>query len=85
VCSDHAGRANKINDLRNSFRRRAKGKLTINSPTERAHSRAIGGNLARLLPWTRPHSRASLVRESEGSVSTTFDLIAVRSDKSVVH
>jgi hypothetical protein len=40
--------------LRNSFRRPAKGKLTINSPTERAHSRAIGGNLAGLLPWTRP-------------------------------
>ncbi len=56
VCSNHAGRANKINDLRNSFRRRAKGKLTINSPTERTHSRAIGGNLAGLLPWTRPRS-----------------------------
>src|SRR6267143_6145855 len=52
--SNPVGRANKINDLRNSFRRRAKGKLTINSPTERAHLRAIGGNLARLVRLTRP-------------------------------
>jgi hypothetical protein len=49
-CSNHLGRANKINSLRRLFRRRAKGKLTTNSPTERAYWSEIGGRFATLLP-----------------------------------
>jgi hypothetical protein len=43
-------RANKINELRRLFRRRAKGKLTTNSPTERAYWSEIGGRFVTLLP-----------------------------------
>ncbi len=48
--SNPLGRANKINELRRSFRRRVKGKLTTNSPTERAYWRVIGGHFVTLLP-----------------------------------
>jgi hypothetical protein len=43
-------RANQINELRRLFRRRAKGALTTNSPTERANWRVIGGHFVTLLP-----------------------------------
>jgi hypothetical protein len=43
------GRANQINDLRPSLTGRAKGTLTINSPTERAYWRVIGGQFVTLL------------------------------------
>jgi hypothetical protein len=36
--------------LRRLFRRRAKGTLTTNSPTERAYWRVIGGYFVTLLP-----------------------------------
>jgi len=48
--SNLVGRANQINELRRLFRRRAKGKLTTNSPTERAYWRVIGGDFVILLP-----------------------------------
>jgi hypothetical protein len=48
--SNLVGRANQINELRRLFRRRAKGKLTTNSPTERAYWRVIGGHFVTLLP-----------------------------------
>src|SRR5438128_194002 len=48
--SNPVGRANQINDLRKSLRRRARGKLTTNSPAERAYWRVIGGHFVTLLP-----------------------------------
>src|ERR1700722_19297454 len=39
-----------IKDLRKSFRGYASGKLTTNSPTERAYWRVIGGHFVTLLP-----------------------------------
>jgi hypothetical protein len=48
--SNPLGRANQINELRRLFRRHAKGKLTTNSPTERAYWRVIGGHFVTLLP-----------------------------------
>jgi hypothetical protein len=44
------GRANQINDLHKSFLSRARGRLTTNSPMERASWRVIGGDLVTLLP-----------------------------------
>jgi len=46
VCSNHAGRANKINDLRQIGVKRAKARLTINSPTKSKRWCVIGGQLA---------------------------------------
>jgi len=48
--SNLVGRANQINDLHKSFLSRARGKLTTNSPMERASWRVIGGDLDTLLP-----------------------------------